>query len=376
MSRRPSPRDTLFGKTHCQECHWLEQVYDVIGCIYTLARLKNIHLKALQSTMEFNNSTSNNQTIQLGVSPSAFLANGILLAFISPFTVILNILLLFAIYKDPFKTFQTPSAFFLVGLSITDLVCGLLIEPFIMVCYFMTYNHDPSTPKCFNVLTNYIGIPASAAINSSFFIVLVFTIVQYLAVSWPFKYKYIVTVSRTMCCIILIWIYAILFELTSKFGVPYHVLRAIDVILHTTICFIAMVTVYILLQRAFRKKIESGQHLRAETSMQSTMMSTEGSPKGPKAGGQKPNRRNDVEKRFIRVNLFLIALLFFCTIPNCVVWYLFTYNTKIKNHPSFFIARMVVDNTMWMKALVDPLIFAWRLPKYRKALRQSISRKR
>lgn len=321
--------------------------------------------------MDYNNTSSSNSSTMSFGDPTALLVNGILLAIISPSTVILNTLLLFAIYKDPFKTFQTPSAYFLVGLSITDLVCGLIVEPFIMTFYFMAYNKDPRTMDSYKILTEHIGVLASAAINSSFLIVLAFTTVQYLGISWPFKYKNIVTVSRTVRCIFIIWIYAIFFELTQKFGVPQDLIRNIDVILHTTIAFIAMVTLYVLLQRAFHKKIESGMHLRAETSMQSTTEARS----SPKSGSNQQHHQNEVERRFIRVNLFLIGLLFFCTVPNCIVWYIYSFNHQLRQHPKFSVVRMAADNTMWVKALVDPLIFAWRLPKYRKALRQSISRK-
>lgn len=320
--------------------------------------------------MEFNNTTTDNSNI---ISPSIFLANGIFLAIISPLIVILNTLLLFAIYKDPFKTFQTPSAFFLVGLSTTDLVLGLIVLPFPMTCYFIAYGGDQILQtKCFNILLDHIGILANASINSSFLIVLAFTVVQYLAVSWPFRYKNLVNIKRTICCILAIWIYTIMFEVIEKFGVDKMLLRQVDVTLHTTIAFIAMVTVYILLQRAFKKKIKKGMRLRAETSTQCTMSTNEGSPK---ATTHSKTNSGEIEKRFIRVNLFLIGLLFFCTLPNCIVYYIHFYNPKISRNPQFFVARIIVDNTMYVKALVDPLIFAWRLPKYRKALRKSVSRK-
>ncbi|XP_020897957.1 beta-1 adrenergic receptor [Exaiptasia diaphana] len=326
--------------------------------------------------MDFNNSSAVNSTTHepsWHASPSVFLANGIFLAIISPLTIILNTLLLFAIYKDPFKTFQTPSAFFLVGLSTTDLVLGLML-PFPMSCYFIAYDGDSSqTNKCFKILMDYIGILVNSSINSSFLIVLAFTVVQYLAVSWPFRYKNLVNIKRTICCIVAIWTYTIIFQLTETFGVQKIIISQIDVTLHTTIAFIVMVTVYILLQRSFKKKIKKGLRLRAETSTQSTMCTLEGSPK---ATAHKTNpQSNEIEKRFIRVNLFLIGLLFFCTLPNCIVYYIYIYNSEVGKDPKFFVARIVADNAMYVKALVDPLIFAWRLPKYRKALRKSVSRK-
>ncbi|XP_031552277.1 melanocyte-stimulating hormone receptor-like [Actinia tenebrosa] len=333
-------------------------------------------MEALNNTSLAENGTGMVPTGQPHMPPpfdigTAMLANGIFLAIMSPTTIILNSLLLFAIFKDPFKTFQSPSTYFLIGLTVTDLVSGLVVEPVVMTCYFMTYSQHPSTGDCMIVLTDHIGLLSAASINSSFLIVLSFTVVQYLAVSWPLKYKNIVNVRRTITCIIGIWIYTILFELLQKIGVPKTVIENTDLILHTTISFIVMVVFYILLQRSFHKKMKLGFVLRAESTIQSTSASiqADGNRRSPR--NTPTNKQIDIEKKFIRVNLLLIALLFFCSIPNAIMWYILLVEPQYRNSTDFFIARIIMDNTLWVKFLLDPLIYAWRLPKYRRALKKS-----
>lgn len=336
-------------------------------------------MAVLNNTSLAENGTGMAPMGQPGMPPpfdigTAMLANGIFLAIISPTTIVLNSLLLFAIFKDPFKTFQSPSTYFLIGLTVTDLISGLVVEPVVMTCYFMTYSQHPSTEDCNLVLTDHIGILSAATINSSFLIVLSFTVVQYLAVSWPLKYKYIVNVRRTIICIIGIWIYTILFELLQKIGVNKEIIEKADLILHTTISFIVMVIFYILLQRSFHKKMKLGFVLRAESTIHSTSTSvqTDGGHRSPR--NTPTNKQIDIERKFIRVNLLLIALLFFCSIPNAIMWYILFAEPKYLNSPQFFLARIIMDNTLWVKFLLDPLIYAWRLPKYRRALKKSFQR--
>jgi dipeptide/tripeptide permease len=209
---------------------------------------------------------------------------------------------------------------------------------------------------------------ATAAINSSFLIVLSFTVVQYLAVSWPLKYKNIVNVRRTVLCILGIWIYTILFELVHEIGVPKKFIERADLILHTTLSFIVMVVVYILLQRSFNKKMKLGFVLRAESTIHSTSVQAEGQ-RSPR--NKAPSKQIDLEKKFMKVNLLLISLLFFCSVPNAIIWYMLFADESYDRNIDFHFARVIADNTIWFKFMVDPFIYAWRLPKYRRSLKKS-----
>ena len=118
---------------------------------------------------------------------TVFMISGTILGVFCPLTVLANVLLLLAIYKDPLNTFRTPTACFLVGLAITDLVAGLVPEPLVTSCYFMHYHDHPnaitSCPKMFRIA----GIVAAITANASFLIVMAFTFAQYVAVAFPLK---------------------------------------------------------------------------------------------------------------------------------------------------------------------------------------------
>lgn len=316
------------------------------------------------------NSTVNATDIDSPILGTVFLVSGTFLAVICSLTVLANSLLLVAIYKDPFNTFRTPTACFLVGLAITDLITGLVPEPMATSCYFMHYNNHPATltrcPKIFQVA----GIVAAITTNSSFLIVMAFTFAQYVAVAFPLKYKRLISIRKTLACVAIIWTYATLFELSQMMGVPIELIQKIDLHLHSTVSLFFTIITYVLLQVVFRKQMAERSvtlHLTNSASM-STSASIESPP-----GTQ--NRNSNVERNFVRLNLLLIVILLVCSQPSAILWYIYLYaGESTRNSQTLFVVRVIADNTLYLKFLLDPFVFAWRLPKYRKALKNALCR--
>ena len=57
------------------------------------------------------------------------IASGIFLALVSLAAAVGNGLLLVTIWKDPFKTFRTPTTFFIIGLAVADFLTGIIVCP-------------------------------------------------------------------------------------------------------------------------------------------------------------------------------------------------------------------------------------------------------
>lgn len=311
------------------------------------------------------NSTTNSSEMGTG-----FLISGTFLAVICPLTVLANVLLLVAIYKDAFKTFHTPTACFLVGLAITDLVTGLVPEPMVTNCYFMNYLDDPSKdtrcPKMFNIA----GIVAAITMNASYLIVMAFTFAQYIAVAFPLKYKRLISVRKTLICVVVIWVYSTLFEMSRFIGVPQEVLEKVDLHLHSTFSLLFTIITYVLLQMAFRRHMAERSATLHTTNTVSTMMTTQ-----ELESPRKQKRRPMIERNFVRLNLLLIVILLVCSQPSAILWYIYLYGGEsVKNSQNLFVVRVIAENTLYLKFLLDPFLFAWRLPRYRKALKNALCR--
>ncbi|XP_068757314.1 adenosine receptor A3-like [Montipora capricornis] len=298
--------------------------------------------------------------------------SGTLLAVICPITVLSNALLLIATYKDPFKTFRTPSAYFVVGLAFVDLITGLIPEPMTITCYYRFYNNHPDSH--FLKILEVAGTIASITMNTSFFIVLAFTFAQYAEVVFPFKFKRLITVRNTVACVVGLFLYAILFESLQLVGVSREVIAKIDLHLHSTFSLFLTVIIYLLLQRAFEKQMTVTRRLTLTTINTAT---SEGcaDTRDSCTPSERPTQQKLIEKNFVRLNLVIIVILLICSQPSAIVWYVYLYSgEKTKVSLSLRIAGVVTNNTLFLKSLLDPFVFAWRLPKYRKALKKVFSR--
>ncbi|XP_068713767.1 adenosine receptor A2b-like [Montipora foliosa] len=298
--------------------------------------------------------------------------SGTFLAVICPLTVLSNVLLLIAIYKDPLKTFRTPSAYFLVGLAFVDLITGLIPEPMTITCYYRFYNNHPDSH--FLKILEVAGTIAAITTNTSFFIVLAFTFAQYAAVAFPFKFKRLITVRKTIACVVGLFLYAILFETSQLVGVPREVIAKIDLHLHSTFSLLLTMIIYLLLQRAFRKQMKT----RRLTLTTMNSITNEVCPERRDSCPARESRRTQqklIEKNFVRLNLAMIIILLICSQPSAIMWYVYLYSGQKTNASlSLKIAGVATNMTVFLKSLLDPFVFAWRLPKYRRALKKVFSR--
>ena len=96
-----------------------------------------------------------------------------------------------------------------------------------------------------------------AAMNSSYIILLLFTWSQFTAISFPHKYRVLVTKKRVLASVILTWLYTIAFAALSASGVAQSVLFKIDLYFHTTgsLLNLLLLTASFCLYKAFRKQM-------------------------------------------------------------------------------------------------------------------------
>ena len=121
-------------------------------------------------------------------------------------------------------------------------------------CYFLWYRGHPKQIHCPKIM-EIAGPVAAILTNLSFFIVLAFSLVQYIVVAHPLRSKMLVTTRKTRALLGIISLYAILFEMTRYMGLPLDVLEKIDLHLHSTFSLLLTIIIYMLLQKAFRRQM-------------------------------------------------------------------------------------------------------------------------
>ncbi|KAL9962397.1 hypothetical protein ACROYT_G031497 [Oculina patagonica] len=291
------------------------------------------------------------------------IASGIFLAVVSIATTLGNGLLLLAIWKDPFKTFRTPITFFVIGLAAADFLTGIAVCPMYAVQYIALYlafkSRDTSmlqgTFKAMQI-GHHISV---VTMNSSYIVLLLFTWSQFTAISFPHKHRSLVTKKRVMASVIFTWFYSTAFALFSLIQVAQITLFKIDLYFHTTGSLFLLAVAYFCLYKAFRRQVRRLHSLKSNNTV----------------ARQQGRRRNRRERQFTVVNLLLLTFVIACTVPTAVVSYLSLYwNTKNPFHSlKLQIAVLLTNDVLFLKFALDPLIYAWRLAQYRRALKSILT---
>ncbi len=97
----------------------------------------------------------------------------------------------------------------------------------------------------------YFGAFGMAA---SFFIVLVFTVTQYIVVSSPLKYGHLVTKRKVLISVAVIYLYSAAFWCLYLMGVSQDIQLYIDLFVHSYLSVFVIIAIYILLHLVMKKR--------------------------------------------------------------------------------------------------------------------------
>ena len=291
---------------------------------------------------------------------TAAFGSSIFIIVVSFATILANGFLLLAFYVDPLKIFRNPTTSFLIGLAIVDLLTALVQEPIYATCFMFLYLQNPVLIlKCGPVMdvTRYI---AGFTMTVSYLIVFAFTVTQYIVVSSPLKYARLVTNRKVLISVAAIYLYSTAFWCLHLIGVPENILLMIELFLHDYASTSITIAIYILLHRVMKKKMVAGNSLQGKAN----------------ARGE-DSKHTQVQRNFVRVNFMLIAVLITCSIPSSIVLTIRSFTEESKG-PSVKVAigNLMVDNLLYLKFLLDPFVYAWRMVKYREAFFKSIRRQK
>lgn len=289
------------------------------------------------------------------------LISGVYLSIIAVLTIIGNGLLLLAIMKDPFKSFRTPTTLFVVGLAVADFLTGTVVEPltaYIYIGVYLKFHLNPEKQKAFKNCTNFTSHFSFITMNASFLILLALTFCQYVAISFPHRHRSVVNHRNVMTVLIVITIYSVLFSLLPEYNVPLRLKWEIDVLLNTNAIALVLLLSYGLLYRAYYLHLSRVSSLDENDAARA--------------------RRREQEREFTTVNLLLVSFFLVLTLPSIILWNLTLYKYyDTRSLPPdqqlrLFLANALIFDVLVMKFALDPCIYAWRLSKYRQAIKKVI----
>lgn len=279
---------------------------------------------------------------------------------LSPITILGNGFLLLTFIKNHSTFLRAPSNFLLMSMAAANFLTGLVVEPLAGYFHYMLYLKRTLAD------VNKIAVATSmVTMNASVFSICAFSWEHFLVIHRPGQYKKWVNIRRIKIFIVFLWLYETIFALLPFMDIPEIIVYQIDLHFNTTVISLLLICSYVCLFLALKR-----QSQRVSRSSLVRKVSQTGTPTPTSTANITTS--SDMERR-VRWIIFLFTFLTTVHfLPITVVWYLKFYCLVCRKSLQLWQAEVVLSQFIFIKFALDPFVYAWRLSKYRSALRKAL----
>ena len=295
----------------------------------------------------------NNSTPEPSTNPFE-LPSDIATMVIGIFGVITNGILLLIMFLDPFKCFRRPSMYFVISLAFSDLSTS------IASCMFAWRKYV--TSEYFSKVSLFA---VWASVGNSFVTILLMAIERYIVIRYPMKAKSIITTRRIFIAIASTWVVSTILGAGASFPGSLENYIQFGVLIECFLIVLVMLIIYVRMSVLLRQssKIFHGKQFSRHSSTEH---------------GKKP--KDAAYQRSLNMVVFYLALVLIVTVlPHLIIGqiylgYIFLY--RIHDRPvALKYAPYITFPFELLNFVLNPVIYAYRLPQFRKALCYYIGRK-
>lgn len=267
-----------------------------------------------------------------------------------------NSLLLFVIYKDPYKCLRRPSTGFIAALSITDLVTGLVTEPTYVAAVLEGYSNG-NFKLGLRTVAAFCGI---ITYTSGVLFVMALALERVLACGFVPFYRNYVRFRTTIVISCFIWLYSVFFSVLQFLGVNDEAYHFVDISLHHVLPLLTIALAYAALSWLIRRRRRA-----IIPAQQNTTQGLQTTPNGITTQQALQIQR---ERQMAIVVMITGLLLFVSLVPYLVVIAL-TGNCSSCNQNVLYAAFMISVPILYINSIVNPFLYAWRLPQYKRSFK-------
>ncbi|EDO31326.1 predicted protein [Nematostella vectensis] len=255
------------------------------------------------------------------------------------FTVVGNIMVCAVFIRDPGRNLRRISNYFVVNLALADILVGVTVEPINAASYWLNRNDILFAYYIFAVLSCVCSIVNICALMVD----------RYIAVSRAFRYRTIVTSFRVRISLVAIWAFALHFALLPIIGwrsASYQVyLYALGVLSPTLVMLLS----FYGLRRILKKQVEDLKSLSNATETAYT-------------------RRGVEREKRVSTTVFIMLVVFLISwFPFVIVDFLLVFGSTSQD-PRVRLARDITLSLGFFSSGINPVLYAWRIPDFRRGL--------
>lgn len=292
----------------------------------------------------------------LYASFSFFLVHAFIDFIFATSAVLSNALLLITIYRDSRQQKQlwrTPVTVLVINLSVCDLFSGIVPgygSLYYDINVLLTQTNEKLRKAKFTIiicaiLTNVVGSCTIVAMSFD----------RLIAVTSPLEYKTRVTKAKLKIFITVVWIYALLFVSLSRTGVPQEIFILLYCHLHMSLPLIILAVVFWKTYRALRLHNNQIGTLAIDSEIINAA-----------------HRKR--ERKVLSAILFVLCLFYASFTPQFIALNLSFFSPWLRGKKAFKAFLYTSNKVLFVNSSVNPFIYAWRLPKYRRAFKAVFQR--
>ena len=296
--------------------------------------------REILSVVMYNNShRSSNATSGRESYTEVYIAGCVLNAVFSLTAFAGNFLVLGAVSTTP--TLHKPSNFLLLGLSLSDLGVSLIVQPLfnVVVIYNLRQENYPVLRLIYRSIQNFF-ISATILTLTSVSVDRCFALVLHL------RYVAVVTVKKTILALCLIWLASGLYAVA--FLVARELYRSVSLFV-IALCIVINTLTFSTIYRICRRH-------RIQIQNQSL-------PNQPEAFDMKRYRKS------LFTSVVLLILLIICYTPYICIRSVANFTDWPSSPYRTFMLRWSVF-LIYLNSSINPLIYCWRIPAMRVAMKQ------
>ena len=250
--------------------------------------------------------------------------------------IIANVLLIFSHWKDPFRFFKNTTSLFVRNIAVFDIIVAVLWIIRMALILSLRSNRD---------IVSAIWLGFASMSPCAF---LCFAVERFLSVAFPLWYRVRVTIQRCRKVLLGTWIAHIVIQIIALFVFSEDD-RNDFILFYTIAMFFSVYVFYLATYVSLR---------RQRNELQKRQNMNQGTFNAMRA-------RQEQEKRFlitIAIVCIILTIVFLPVIAMRTIFLLLNLDS-----PNAYSALLIL---LSINYFVNPIIYLWRLPKYRKTFKK------
>ena len=261
-----------------------------------------------------------------------------------------NASLFITFYRDPCHCLRTPSIFLIANLSVADFFMGIVSFLRAVELIYM-YRGLPDL-LIVNITQYFIGAVSILAAVST---LMAMSYDRYTAIIKPFQYPQKITIKRAKIAIAVIWVNALVMSVLPVSDVKQENFLLAYCYSHFVIPSFVLTAVYVKIYKQIAVQSKELKQVRASLTAD--------------------NRRKQLERENRMVIAFILILfIFYCSFIPYLIFIQILYFCPCRSSNAVQVYRLIANEFLSVSSLIDPFLYAWRLPKFNRSFRLCFQR--